>query len=69
MLEGFKDLRVAPDAPAVFGRTGPFARDAHRMRRPRPLGQSLLDLDLVLPRVAEIIFVFKLPGSLAPAAR
>ena len=50
--DGFDEVRVAPDAPHVIGRAGPFALHALRVRRLRVHGDEPLEQDLVPPAVA-----------------
>src|SRR5262249_3836090 len=57
VLDGFDEVRVAPDAADVFRRTGPFALQADRIPRSRLGPLDALEENLVLPRVAEIVLV------------
>ena len=58
VLENLEQVRVAPDAAAIFRRTGAGPVQAKCGRGCCGIGrQNLLDGDFVFPRIAEIVFV------------
>jgi len=44
IVDGFQETGVSPDTTAVFGGTGPFAREADRVALPLVQRQDLLAL-------------------------
>lgn len=59
-VNGRRDEFVGIDAAAVLGRAVTAARHAHGSRAAAPQGQDRLELDDVLPVVAEVIVVKQL---------
>jgi hypothetical protein len=58
VLENLKQVVVAPNAAAILRRTGACAIEAECGRGDsRPGPKDFLDRDLVLPRIAEVVFV------------
>jgi hypothetical protein len=64
IADRFQKTRVAPDAPAILGRTGPFAREADGVTLPLVPRQDLFHEQLVLPAIPEIVFIEELVLSL-----
>src|SRR5690606_17493665 len=55
--DDFEEVRIAPDPAHILGGTGPLAFQAERIPRPGLGGRVALEADLVLPAVAEVIFI------------
>jgi hypothetical protein len=48
IVEGFQETGVSPDTTAIFGGTGPFAREAERLALPPVPRQELFHEQLVV---------------------
>ena len=59
IFENLQEIVVAPDAAAVFRRTGVLSIQANRILLFRVSGQDLLDHYFMRPAVAKIVFVNK----------
>src|SRR5262249_53743310 len=69
IADRFQKTRVAPDAPAILGRTGPFTREADRVALPLVPRQDLFHEQLVLPTIPEIVFIKELALLTQPKRR
>ena len=65
IVDGFQETRVAPDATAILGGTGAFAREADGVALPLVQRQYLFHEQLVFPAIPKIILLEQL-GLLAP---
>src|SRR5262249_47648364 len=57
ILYSLQKARVPPDATAILGRTGAFAREAHRVGLPRFAGEHLFDKQVVIPAITKVILI------------
>ena len=65
VLDGFDEIRIAPNAAAIFRRAGSLTFDAKGVLLPRLLFRAAFDQNLVIPGIAEVVFVKEpeFPGS------